>query len=196
MILLIDNYDSFSYNLYQLVGAISPDIRVIRNDGMTTEEIKTLNPEGIILSPGPGRPADAGICVDVVKKLGSSYPILGVCLGHQAICEAYGATVSYAKELMHGKQSRTRLDVTCPIFRDCPETVPVGRYHSLAALEETMPDCLKITARTEDGEIMAVCHREDPVYGLQFHPESILTPDGKKMLENWSSLLENQKKGE
>ena len=187
MILLIDNYDSFSYNLYQLVGAISPDIRVIRNDEMTVEEIERLHPSGIILSPGPGRPADAGICVEVVKKLDAQFPILGVCLGHQAICEAYGATVSYAKELMHGKQSLTRLDVNCPIFRGCPKTIPVARYHSLAALEETMPECLQITARTEDGEIMAVSHKEYPVYGLQFHPESILTPDGKKILENWIS---------
>lgn len=192
MILLIDNYDSFSYNLYQLVGAIDPDIRVIRNDEMTVKEIRELNPAGIILSPGPGRPADAGICIDVVKELGGQFPILGVCLGHQAICEAYGAVVSYAKELMHGKQSITELDVNSPIFRGCPGEVPVARYHSLAALEETMPDCLQVIARTKDREIMAVKHRDYAVYGLQFHPESILTPNGNQMLQNWfDSIKEN-----
>ncbi|MBD5394633.1 MAG: aminodeoxychorismate/anthranilate synthase component II [Lachnospiraceae bacterium] len=185
MILLIDNYDSFSYNLYQLVGSIDPDIKVIRNDAAAIEEIEQMNPKAIILSPGPGRPEDAGICIDVVKELGGKIPILGVCLGHQAICRAYGATVSYAKELMHGKQSQTKLDLNSPIFNNCPETVPVARYHSLAALEETLPDCLSVTARTEDGEIMAVQHKIYPVYGLQFHPESILTPDGKTMLINF-----------
>lgn len=185
MILLIDNYDSFSYNLYQLVGAIEPDIRVIRNDAMTVEEIGALKPEGIILSPGPGRPENAGICPQVIKELGSRIPILGVCLGHQAICIAYGAEVSYARQLMHGKQSMTRLDVRSPLFQGCPKLVPVARYHSLAAVEETMPDCLLVTALTEEGEIMAVQHREHPVYGVQFHPESIMTPDGKQMLENF-----------
>ena len=195
MILLIDNYDSFSYNLYQMVGAmverasVGSEIKVIRNDEMTIKEIEDIQPSGIILSPGPGKPADAGICIDVVKQLGHKYPILGVCLGHQAICEAYGATVSYAKELMHGKQSRTKLDLNSSIFRECPQEVLVARYHSLAALEETMPECLSVTARTEDGEIMAVQHKEYPVYGLQFHPESILTPEGKQMLENWFETL-------
>ena len=188
MILLIDNYDSFSYNLFQLVGSINPDICVIRNDAATVKEIEKMKPDVIIISPGPGRPEDAGICIDVVKALGSKIPILGVCLGHQAICKAYGATVSYAKELMHGKQSMARLDPTSPIFRDCPEPAPVARYHSLAALEDTLPDCLKVTARTEDGEIMAVQHTEYPVYGLQFHPESILTPDGYRILRNFLSL--------
>lgn len=190
MILLIDNYDSFSYNLYQMVGAIADaQIKVIRNDEMTIKEIEALNPDGIILSPGPGKPADAGICIDVVKQLGSKYSILGVCLGHQAICEAYGATVSYAKELMHGKQSRAKLELSSSIFFGCPQEVLVARYHSLAALEETLPECLNVTARTEDGEIMAVQHKEYPVYGLQFHPESILTPNGKQMLENWFETL-------
>ena len=189
MILLVDNYDSFSYNLFQLAGSISPDIRVIRNDEMTVEEVAALKPEGIILSPGPGRPEDAGICIEIVKKLGGRIPVLGVCLGHQSICKAYGATVSYAKELMHGKQSITSLDTECVLFRDLPERVPVGRYHSLAALEETMPDCLIVTARTDDGEIMAVKHREYEVYGVQFHPESILTPDGPAMIKNWYRSL-------
>ncbi|MBO5057483.1 MAG: aminodeoxychorismate/anthranilate synthase component II [Lachnospiraceae bacterium] len=188
MILLIDNYDSFSYNLFQLIGSINPDIQVIRNDVSTVKEIEEMKPETIIISPGPGRPEDAGICIDVVKELGGKIPILGVCLGHQAICRAYGATVSYAKELMHGKQSLTKLDLNCPVFKDCPETAPVARYHSLAALEETLPDCLTVTARTQDGEIMAVQHKTYPVYGLQFHPESILTPDGKTMLKNFLGI--------
>ena len=188
MILLIDNYDSFSYNLYQLIGSITPDIRVIRNDAMTVSEIRALAPEAIILSPGPGHPEDAGICIDVVKELGSEIPLLGVCLGHQAICTAFGATVSYAKELMHGKQSTSLLDRNCPIFADCPERAPVARYHSLAAIEETMPDVLQVTARTEDGEIMAVRHRDYDIYGLQFHPESILTPDGPQMLRSFLNI--------
>ena len=190
MILLIDNYDSFSYNLYQLVGSIEPDIRVVRNDAMSVEEIEKLNPDGIIISPGPGRPEDSGICPEVIKELGSKIPILGVCLGHQAICMTYGATVSYAKELMHGKQSDTKLDTDCELFKGCPKVTPVARYHSLAAVEDTMPDCLAVTARTDDGEIMAVKHRKYPVYGVQFHPESIMTPDGKLMLKNFIELAE------
>lgn len=185
MILLIDNYDSFSYNLYQLLGSLEPDIRVVRNDAVTVPGIEALAPDAIILSPGPGRPADAGVCIEAVRALGDRFPILGVCLGHQAICEAYGATVTYAKELMHGKQSQASLDTDCPLFRGLPVSVPVGRYHSLAAAGDTLPDCLRVTARTEDGEIMAVAHRDHPVYGVQFHPESILTPDGKTMLQNF-----------
>ncbi len=189
MILLIDNYDSFSYNLFQLVGSIDPDIRVIRNDELTVEQVAQLAPAGIILSPGPGRPEDAGICIETAKVLGPGIPILGVCLGHQSICKAYGATVSYAKQLMHGKQSPADLDTSSPIFAGCPDRAPVGRYHSLAAVEDTMPDCLKVIARTDDGEIMAVQHKTYPTYGLQFHPESILTPDGERMLRNWISTL-------
>lgn len=188
MILLIDNYDSFSYNLYQLAGSIEPGIKVIRNDAMTVDEIEKLNPDGIIISPGPGRPEDSGVCPEVIKKLGSRIPILGVCLGHQAICMTYGATVSYAKELMHGKQSDTKLDTECELFKGCSPTTSVARYHSLAAVEDTMPDCLIVTARTADGEIMAVKHREYPVYGVQFHPESIMTPEGKQMLANFIGL--------
>lgn len=185
MILLIDNYDSFSYNLYQLIGEIEPDIRVIRNDELTVAEIAGLNPDRIILSPGPGRPEDAGVTTDVVKTLGNTIPILGVCLGHQAICAAFGAEITYAKHLMHGKQSIVKLDTMCPLFRGCPDTAPVARYHSLAAKADTMPPVLQITAETEDGEIMAVRHREYPIFGVQFHPESILTPDGKQMLNNF-----------
>ncbi len=185
MVLLIDNYDSFSYNLYQLVGEIEPDIKVIRNDEMTVEDIIKLDPERIIISPGPGRPENAGIIIDVVTRLGSRFPILGVCLGHQAICAAFGAVVTYAKQLMHGKQSMTSFDTECPIFKGCPKEANVARYHSLAADKSTLPECLKITAETADGEVMAVQHREYPIYGVQFHPESIMTPDGKTMLYNF-----------
>lgn len=185
MILLIDNYDSFSYNLYQYIGELSPDIKVIRNDEMTIDEIRQLNPDRIIISPGPGRPENAGVIIEAVKQLGRDIPILGVCLGHQAICAAFGMTVTYAKQLMHGKQSMAALDTGCPLFTGCPEKAPVARYHSLAADASTLPDCLKITAITEDGEIMAVQHKTYPIYGIQFHPESILTPNGKEMLFNF-----------
>lgn len=189
MILLIDNYDSFSYNLFQLVGSLDPDIKVIRNDAMTSGQIEELSPKAIILSPGPGKPEDAGICIEVVKKLGGRFPILGVCLGHQAICTAYGGTVSYAKELMHGKQSVAKLTRSCALFEGLPDSIPVARYHSLALLRDTLPDCLTITAQTEDGEVMAVAHKDYPVFGLQFHPESILTPDGKTILQNFIHLV-------
>lgn len=188
MVLLIDNYDSFSYNLYQLVGEITPDIKVARNDELTINEIKELSPERIILSPGPGRPEDAGIIIDVVKELGDSIPILGVCLGHQAICAAFGARITYAKRLMHGKQSAISFDKSSPLFEGCPDDMLVARYHSLAADPGTMPECLKITALTGDNEIMAVSHKEYPVFGLQFHPESIMTPDGKTILENFMRI--------
>ena len=185
MILLIDNYDSFSYNLYQLVGEINPDIKVIRNDEMTVEEIAELAPSHIILSPGPGRPEDAGIIIEAAKTLGRTIPLLGVCLGHQAICAAFGATVTYAKQLMHGKQSIAKLDTKSTLFRGCPQEAPVARYHSLAADAATIPEELIVTAQTADGEVMAVEHREYPIYGVQFHPESILTPDGSRMLRNF-----------
>jgi anthranilate synthase component 2 len=188
MILLIDNYDSFSYNLYQLVGTLNPDIKVIRNDAMTVSEIRALQPSAIIISPGPGRPEDAGVCIDVVKELGGEIPILGVCLGHQAICTAYGATVSYAKQLMHGKQSETYVDTGVPLFAGCPETLPVARYHSLSVVEDTLPETLQVIARADDGEVMAVKHTAYNVYGVQFHPESIMTPNGMKMLENFLSI--------
>ena len=185
MELIIDNYDSFTYNLYQYMGTLNPDIQVIRNDAITVEGIRKLQPDHLILSPGPGRPCDAGVCEPALRELKGEFPILGVCLGHQAICAAFGASVTYAKTLMHGKQSQVQFDLDCPLFRGCPETALVGRYHSLAADAGSIPKCLKVTARTADGEVMAVQHRERPIYGVQFHPESILTPDGKTMLQNF-----------
>jgi len=148
MTLLIDNYDSFSYNLVQLVGELDPDIRVIRNDEMTVAEIDAMKPNRIILSPGPGRPADAGVCEAVVRHFAGKVPVLGVCLGHQAICEAFGATVSYAKTLMHGKASTIRIETSCALFAGMPSEIQGARYHSLAAVESTLPDELTVTART------------------------------------------------
>ena len=185
MIVLVDNYDSFSYNLYQMVGSLYPDIKVVRNDAISVDELIGLQPEGIIISPGPGRPEDAGVCVDAIRRLDGSVPILGVCLGHQAICTAYGGTVSYAKRLMHGKTSRVDVDKSCPMFHEMERQITVGRYHSLVAVETDLPDELIVVARSADGEIMAVRHRDKPVYGLQFHPESILTPDGHMVLRNF-----------
>ena len=188
MILLIDNYDSFSYNLFQLVGTVNPDIRVIRNDELTTEEIADLHPSHVILSPGPGYPKDAGVCVGLCTGLGERIPLLGVCLGHQAICEAFGARISHAKQLMHGRQSEVALDSGCPLFEGLPGTILAARYHSLSAVRETLPDCLRITAEAADGEVMAVAHRERPVYGVQFHPESILTPEGMGIILNFLAM--------
>lgn len=188
MILLIDNYDSFTYNLVQYLGTLQPDIRVVRNDKITVEEIAQMNPTHIVLSPGPGYPAKAGICEEVVKTLAGEIPILGVCLGHQAICEAYGAVIAPARQLMHGKQSLVDVEQSCPLFHGLPAKIQAARYHSLIAREETIPDCLQITATAENGEVMAVAHREYPVYGLQFHPESILTPQGHAILENFLKI--------
>lgn len=187
MIVLIDNYDSFSYNLYQMVGEFNPNIRVVRNDSLTIDEIREFAPERVIISPGPGRPEDAGISMRVARELGDKTPVLGVCLGHQAICAAFGATVGYASRLMHGKRSRVTLDTGTPLFRGLPKETFVGRYHSLSVDEATLPACLEVTARADDGEVMAVAHRELPIYGVQFHPESILTPEGKRMLWNFLS---------
>ena len=188
MILLVDNYDSFSYNLYQLIGSIEPDIRVIRNDEMTVAEIEALQPDRIILSPGPGRPEDAGNIMEIAAVLGKKIPTLGVCLGHQAICAAFGGVVTYAKELMHGKQSAIQFREDCPLFQNCSPNMLVARYHSLAAEADTLPECLEVTAQTADGEVMAVQHRDYPIYGVQFHPESIMTPEGRTMLQNFIAL--------
>lgn len=190
MILLIDNYDSFSYNLYQLIGQVNSDIMVSRNDKITVEGIRDLNPEAIILSPGPGKPENAGICVDLVKEFHDEIPILGVCLGHQAICAALGGEVSHAKRLMHGKSSKISLDYDF-IFKSLPSEISVGRYHSLSLVEDSLPDCLEIISKArDDGEVMAVKHRDFNVYGLQFHPESILTSDGLTIIENFLEKVE------
>ncbi len=190
MIVLIDNYDSFSYNLYQLLGGIEPDIRVVRNDDLTVAELAALAPAGVVLSPGPGRPADAGICEDVARELTGRVPILGVCLGHQAICEAFGGTVTYAAELMHGKSSMADVEPGARLFAGLPAQVEVARYHSLEADEASLPACLRVTARTADDrrEVMAVEHVDAPTFGVQFHPESILTPQGEAMAANFIKI--------
>lgn len=185
MILLIDNYDSFSYNLYQLVGSLGENIEVIRNDAKTCDEILKMNPTAIILSPGPGRPSEAGICEEVVRTLGDKIPMLGVCLGHQAICEAYGAKIVHAKHLMHGKQSEAALDNSSVLFQNMPAKIKVARYHSLSVDAKTLPKELAVTAMADDGEVMAVEHRTAPVFGVQFHPESIMTPDGRQIMINF-----------
>ncbi|MDR2865307.1 MAG: aminodeoxychorismate/anthranilate synthase component II [Spirochaetaceae bacterium] len=197
MILLIDNYDSFSYNLYQMIGGINliaaenggtaspPEIKVVLNDAWSLAQIEEAAPSHIVLSPGPGKPGDAGICEDLIRQFAGKIPIFGVCLGHQAICEVFGATVSYAKHLMHGKSSQIMLDRSCPIFKNLPPIIDGARYHSLAAEPSSIPETLVITAHTRDNEIMAVAHRDWPVYGVQFHPESILTPEGAGILSNF-----------
>lgn len=185
MVLLIDNYDSFSYNLYQLVGCINSDIKVIRNDELSISEIEALQPSHIILSPGPGRPKDAGICEKVITHFCSKLPILGVCLGHQAICEVFGAEVTYAKTLMHGKVSTVHIANGSALFRGLSPIIDGARYHSLAVSRETLPDELLIIAEDSSGEVMGVKHRDYDLYGVQFHPESILTPNGKIILENF-----------
>lgn len=190
MILLIDNYDSFSYNLYQLIGQINPDIKVIRNNECTIKDIENMNPASIIISPGPGKPKDAGICEDVIKYFAGKKPILGICLGHQAICEVFGAKITYANEIMHGKTSEIKIDTGCNIFKNLPKTIQVARYHSLAADINTIPDILDIIAITDDNAVMAVKHKEYEIYGLQFHPESILTPLGNIIAKNFLETIE------
>ncbi|HIW49596.1 MAG TPA: aminodeoxychorismate/anthranilate synthase component II [Candidatus Blautia intestinavium] len=192
MIILIDNYDSFSYNLYQLAGSVEPDIRVIRNDRYTVQEIAEMEPEALILSPGPGRPENAGICIEAVRYFTGRIPILGVCLGHQAICEAFGGKVSYAGELMHGKQRTIYVKEKSRLFDGMGDSFPAARYHSLAAAKEEFPEALKITAESEDGEIMAVEHREFPVFGVQFHPESVMTPQGRRIIENFMKTADKR----
>lgn len=195
MILLIDNYDSFSYNLVQMIGSIEPDIKVVRNDRITVREIEKMAPSHLILSPGPGYPRDAGILEEAVLALKGKMPILGVCLGHQGICEAFGGTIVHAKKLMHGKQSDIELDLDngCPLFAGLPKVIQAARYHSLAAVPESLPRELKVAARDcGEGEVMAVSHREYPIYGLQFHPESILTPDGRRIVENFLNIKQSK----
>jgi anthranilate synthase component 2 len=188
MILFIDNYDSFTYNLVQMIGGLNPDIKVIRNDELTVEEIKELSPSHIVLSPGPGYPKDAGVCEDVVRSLAGTVPILGVCLGHQGICEVFGAEITRAKKLMHGKQSILSIDSSDPLFQGLENKIAAARYHSLIARKETLPSCLTTIGTDDMGEIMAVKHKDYPVYGLQFHPESILTLNGESILKNFLSI--------
>ena len=189
MIVLIDNYDSFSYNVYQLIGSVESDIKVVRNDEYRVEEIAEMTPEALILSPGPGKPSDAGICIDAIKYFTGKIPILGICLGHQAICEAFGGRVSYAKELMHGKKKTIYTVGKSKLFDGLGDSFQAARYHSLAAVREELPDILRITAESDDGEIMAVEHRKYPVFGVQFHPESVMTPDGKVMIQNFINVV-------
>ena len=189
MILLIDNYDSFSYNLYQLLGSIESDIKVVRNDYVSISEIRRMAPSHIVLSPGPGRPKDAGICEKVVKEFAGVIPILGVCLGHQAICEAFGGNVDYSSRLMHGKKSMSRIDNSSKIFEGLDDNIEVARYHSLSVSRTDLPAELNIIASAnDDNEIMGIKHIDFDVYGLQFHPESILTPDGKRILSNFINV--------
>ena len=188
MIFVIDNYDSFTYNLVQLIGCTTEAIRVERNDAITTSQIRAMSPDGIVISPGPGRPADAGICNEVVAELGHEIPILGICLGHQIIGEVYGANVTYAPTLMHGKTSVIHHNGN-DLFKDVPEQFEATRYHSLVLHPESIPDCLEITASTSDNIIMGVRHIDYPVEGVQFHPESIMTRDGRTLLNNWLTHL-------
>lgn len=192
MILLIDNYDSFSYNVYQWIGSECPDIRVARNDEITIDEIKALQPSAIVLSPGPKRPEDAGICIELIRTFYKDLPILGICLGHQAIAEAFGATVSYAKELMHGKQDTIHVLKDDPIFGGLRD-FPAARYHSLSVQEDTLPKELEVLAKSDDDEIMAMKHTNYPVYGFQFHPESVMTPDGPLFIKQFISIVGGQK---
>lgn len=184
MILLIDNYDSFTFNLYQYLGIFTEDIKVVRNNKITIKEIEALDPDCIVLSPGPKSPKDAGICIETVRKFYRKIPILGICLGHQCIAEAMGGTVTYAKELFHGKQSPMEHD-SSGIFAGIASPVMVARYHSLAVQNTDLPEALEVTAKTADGEIMAIRHRDYPLIGLQFHPESVYTEHGKRMIENF-----------
>ena len=185
MILLIDNYDSFVYNLYQFLAVEDPDVKLVRNDRITSEEALSMKPDAIVISPAPGKPSDAGVCVELIRQMRGRIPILGVCLGHQAIGEAFGATVTHASRLMHGKTSLLTDVADDVIFRGLKRPVQVARYHSLSVQESTLPEELEVTARSDDGEIMAMRHREYPVYGLQFHPESVMTPDGPAMIRNF-----------
>ncbi len=188
MILLIDNYDSFTYNLYQQIGSIYPDIKVIRNDKITVDEIEKMTPEAIIISPGPGYPSEAGISVETIKYFSGRIPILGVCLGHQSIAEAFGGKIVKANAPMHGKMSNISIDSTNPLFKGMPEKITAARYHSLIIERESLPDCLSVIAEDEEGQIMAVCHKEhQTTYGVQFHPESVLTKLGSSIISNFLS---------
>ena len=188
MILLIDNYDSFSYNLYQYFGQLTGDVKAVRNDRITIDEIRSLRPSHLVLSPGPGYPKDAGICLDAARSLAGEMPILGVCLGHQTIGQAFGGTVAHAPRLMHGKTSIVHVDTACPLFKEMPESIEAARYHSLIVEKEGLPDCLKITAQDDEGEIMGISHRDYPIFGIQFHPESFMTQHGIDIIKNFIDI--------
>ena len=186
MILLIDNYDSFTYNLYHLFGEVGVQVDVKRNDEITLNEIEKLNPQAIVLSPGPGRPENAGICLNLIRRFAGNIPILGVCLGHQAICQAFGGKIVNAKRLMHGKTSRMKIVSKSTLFKGIEDGFPAARYHSLAVDPASLPGGLKVTAQAaDDHEIMAVENSSKSIYGVQFHPESIMTEYGKKIIENF-----------
>jgi anthranilate synthase component II len=189
MIVLIDNYDSFTYNLVQVMRGQGADIRVFRHDAITVDEVEAMRPDGLVVSPGPCTPAEAGISVELIRRMSGKLPLLGVCLGHQSIGVAFGATVHHAKSIMHGKTSPVEHDDT-PLYKGMANPFPAGRYHSLAIIKETLPACLVVDAWTEDGEIMGVHHVTHPTYGVQFHPESVLTPSGKRLLRNFKELAE------
>jgi anthranilate synthase/aminodeoxychorismate synthase-like glutamine amidotransferase len=184
MILIIDNYDSFTYNLVQYIGAINPDLEVFRNDKVSLEQIGKINPDRIVISPGPGRPEDAGLSIEIINKFGSQLPIFGICLGHQAITVAFGGKVGRAKEIVHGKTSMINHSKSV-LFTGLPEKFEATRYHSLVALRDSFPPDLKITAQTDNGLIMGLEHKKFPIYGVQFHPESILTEYGMEMIKNF-----------
>jgi anthranilate synthase/aminodeoxychorismate synthase-like glutamine amidotransferase len=188
MILLIDNYDSFSYNLVQGLASQGADVRVFRNDEIIVKAALDLHPDGVVLSPGPCTPKEAGICVELIRAASGKMPLLGVCLGHQCIGAAFGAKVSNAKRIMHGKTSMIRHEDT-PLYKGIKDPFEAGRYHSLAVIRETLPPELVVDATSEDGEIMGMHHREHPTYGVQFHPESVLTPSGKRLLRNFLEMV-------
>jgi anthranilate synthase/aminodeoxychorismate synthase-like glutamine amidotransferase len=188
-LLLIDNYDSFTYNLYQYLSELGAEVEVRRNDKLTVDDVAAFQPDGIVLSPGPGRPEDAGICIEVIERFAGTVPLLGVCLGHQAIAAAYGAKITNAPELLHGKTSMIHHD-GAGIYRGLPTPFRAVRYHSLVADRDTLPPELMIDAETSDGTIMGMRHREIPLYGVQFHPESILTEHGKKLLQNFLDVVQ------
>lgn len=190
MILLVDNYDSFTYNLYQMAGCKSPDIKIIRNDEISVEDISLSGITHVIISPGPGKPSEAGICKSLIKKIAGKIPLLGVCLGHQAICEAYNCRIIHAKKLMHGKESKIHIANASPVFAGLGPVINAGRYHSLSVERETFSDELFVIAEDEYGEIMAVKHRDYNIFGLQFHPESVLTQNGELIIENFLKLEE------
>lgn len=193
MILMIDNYDSFTYNLVQYLGQLGEEVDVRRNDEITLDEIEAMNPEAIFLSPGPCSPAEAGITVDVIRRFHARVPLMGVCLGHQAIGHAFGGRVVRAGRIMHGKTSPILNDGRT-IFKGLPSPFPAGRYHSLLVERESLPDCLEVSAETEEGEIMGLRHKEYPIEGIQFHPESILTPGGKRIIRNFLKLIDRKER--